>query len=247
MDVSKANALLGKHSASGQWSDRTVVTYHGALVQFGRWCLVNGHRDRDPILGLKKPSRRTGRVYVRGVLTKHQASVLCSHLGIHEDRRLVYRTALSTGLRLGELRKLKTENLKVLKGQPSIHLPPSAVKNRFESIIPIQLDLFKDLMRGLNMKPFARGAVRLRKDLVIAGLPSTDEDDHTIDFHSLRATFGDLLIQQGVPIPTVARLMRHSDGGALLLKRYARPSIETVVDLPCGAISNGTCAASGRL
>jgi integrase len=120
------------------------------------------------------------------------------------------------------------------------------VKNRFESIIPIQLDLFKDLMRGLNMKPFARGAVRLRKDLVIAGLPKEDEDGHTIDFHSLRATFGDLLIQQGVPIPTVARLMRHSDGGALLLKRYARASIETVVDLPCTPHSNSPCATSGR-
>jgi hypothetical protein len=87
----------------------------------------------------------------------------------------------------------------------------------------------------------------LRKTSVIAGLPKEDEDGHTIDFHSLRATFGDLLIQQGVPIPTVARLMRHSDGGALLLKRYARPSIETVVNLPYEAISNGTCAASGSL
>jgi hypothetical protein len=36
-------------------------------------------------------------------------------------------------------------------------------------------------------------------------------------------------------------------GGALLLKRYARPSIEAVVDLPHQALSNGTCAASGRL
>jgi integrase len=220
LDVYKANLRLGDLAETGR-SDRTVQVAYGALVQFGKWCLINGHRDRDPMLGLKKPSRRTGRVYVRGVLTKHQASVLCSHLGIHKDRRLVYRTALSTGLRLGELKKLKIENLKVLKGQPSIHLRPSEVKNRFESIIPIQLDLFKDLMRGLNMKPFARGAVRLRKDLVIAGLPTEDEDGHTIDFHSLRATFGDLLIQQGVPIPTVARLMRHSDGGALLLKRYA--------------------------
>jgi hypothetical protein len=90
------------------------------------------------------------------------------------------------------------------------------------------------------------GAVRLRKDLLIAGLPSTDEDDHIIDFHSLWATFGDLLIQQGVPIPTVARLMGHSDGGALLLKRYPGGSVEIVVDLPCGDLSNGPCAASGR-
>jgi hypothetical protein len=33
------------------------------------------------------------------------------------------------------------------------------------------------------------------------------------------ATFGDLLIQQGVPIPTVARLMRHSDVGIEIERR----------------------------
>jgi hypothetical protein len=71
--------------------------------------------------------------------------------------------------------------------------------------------------------------------------------DHAVAIDVCAATFGDLLIQQGVPIPTVARLMRHSDGGALLLKRYARSSIETVVDLPYEALSNGTCEASGRL
>jgi hypothetical protein len=89
---------------------------------------------------------------------------------------------------------------------------------------------------------------------VAAGTAPVREDlqhvlnaDHAVAIDVCAATFGDLLIQQGVPIPTVARLMRHSDGGALLLKRYARPSIETVVDLRCGLLSNGPCAASGRL
>jgi hypothetical protein len=47
--------------------------------------------------------------------------------------------------------------------------------------------------------------------------------------------------------PPYARGCCSLDDGALLLKRYARPSIETVVDLPHQALSNGTCAASGRL
>ena len=106
LDVPKANAALGSKATSGEWSDRTVVTYHGALMQFGKWCVDNGHRDRNPMLGLKKPSRRTGRVYVRGVLTKEQAITLCTTPYIEEQRRLVYKTALSTGLRIGELRKL---------------------------------------------------------------------------------------------------------------------------------------------
>ena len=45
---------------------------------------------------------------------------------------------------------------------------------------------------------------------------------HVIDFHSLRATFGDMLIKKGVSIPSVARLMRHKDGGGLLLKKYTQ-------------------------
>ena len=38
----------------------------------------------------------------------------------------------------------------------------------------------------------------------------------------LRATFGDMLIKKGVSIPVVARLMRHKDGGGLLLKKYTQ-------------------------
>ena len=220
-DVAKANAALGTKASSGEWSDRTVVTYHGALTQFGKWCVDNGHRDRNPMLGLKKPSRQTGRVYVRGVLTKEQATTLCSTPYIEEQRQLVYKTALSTGLRIGELRKLQPDDLKVIKGQHCIHLKPKQVKNRFESVIPIPEDLYDQLLGGLNMRGFDKAAKTLRKDLLAAGLPLEDADGHPIDFHSLRATFGDLLIQQGVSIPTVARLMRHSDGGALLLKRYA--------------------------
>ena len=63
---------------------------------------------------------------------------------------------------------------------------------------------------------------------VAAGTAPVREDlqhvlnaDHAVAIDVCAATFGDLLIQQGVPIPTVARLMRHSDGGALFLKRYA--------------------------
>ena len=220
-DVAKANAALGTKASSGEWSDRTVVTYHGALMQFGKWCVDNGHRDRNPMLGLKKPSRQTGRVYVRGVLTKEQATILCSSPSIEEQRRLVYKTALSTGLRIGELRKLRPDDLKMIKGQHCIHLKPKQVKNRFESVIPIPEELYEQLLGGLDMRGFDKAARTLRKDLLAAGLPLEDADGHPIDFHSLRATFGDLLIQQGVAIPTVARLMRHSDGGALLLKRYA--------------------------
>ena len=251
LEATRANTLMGEKSASGDWSDRTVHTYYVSLKQFGRWCVTNGHRDRDPMRGLKKPARRTGRRYIRGVLTRSQASTLCTHQAIPESRRLVYRTALSTGLRIGEIRQLSIDNLKIIKGQTSIHLKPSQVKNRFESVIPISADLAGDLMKGLDMEPFKRGADAIRRDLKLAGLPLKDEDGHIIDFHSLRATYGDLLIRQGVPIPTVARLMRHSDGGALLLKRYAGGGQlgfkDTVLDLTTGDLSNEFSRATNAM
>ena len=100
------------------------------------------------------------------------------------SRRLVYRTALCTGLRIGELRKLTRENLVLRSGKPCIHLAPSQVKNRFESIIPIDDDLFFSLVSGLDLSSFHKAGLRLRRDLVIAGLPTEDSDGHVIDFHS---------------------------------------------------------------
>jgi integrase len=219
-DVHQANKLMGERASTGAWSDRTVRMYYSALKQFGIWCVENGHIDKNPMRGLKRPARRTGRVYVRGTLTKEQASILCSHPAIPEHRRLVYKTALSTGLRIGELRNLKKRNLKVAKGQYYIHLKPRDVKNRFESVLPISQELYEHLQNGLDLRQFSKAAKRLRKDLQLAGLPLKDEEDNPIDFHSLRGTFANILIDGGASIPTVARLMRHSDGGSLLLKKY---------------------------
>jgi integrase/recombinase XerC len=220
-DVHQANKLMGERARTGVWSDRTVRMYYSALKQFGIWCVENGHRDKNPMRGLKRPARRTGRVYVRGVLTKEHASILCSHPAIPEHRRLVYKTALSTGLRIGELRKLKRMNLKFAKGQYYIHLKPRDVKNRFESVLPISQELYEHLQNGLDLRQFSKAARRLRQDLQLAGLSLKDDEDNPIDFHSLRGTFANVLIHDGASIPTVARLMRHSDGGSLLLKRYA--------------------------
>ena len=133
----------------------------------------------------------------------------------------MYKTALSTGLRIGELRKLKRMNLKFAKNQYYIHLKPRDVKNRFESVLPISQELYEHLRIGLDLRQFSKAARRLRQDLQLAGLPLQDEEDNPIDFHSLRGTFANMLIHGGTSIPTVARLMRHSDGGSLLLSRYA--------------------------
>ena len=95
------------------------------------------------------------------------------------------------------------------------------MKNRFESIIPID-DLFSSLQNGLDLSSLHKAGLRLRRDLIIAGLPTEDSDGYVIDFHSLRATFGYMLIKKGVSIPSVVRLMRYKDGSGLLLKKFTQ-------------------------
>jgi hypothetical protein len=46
---------------------------------------------------------------------------------------------------------------------------------------------------------------------------------------------------------TEVLLFEHLHGGTLLLKRHMGESIETIVDVPYGRLSNETCGASGRL
>jgi integrase len=208
--VSKANQLLG----SMDRSDQTVRSYYKAAKQWGRWCYVNGHRSVDVMLGLKLPTPRTGRVYIRGVFTQEEAELL-------RDNNLLYEISLATGLRLGELRKLEPENKQRIKGQSCLWLKPRGTKNRFEDIIPISEEIWGRLQLPMWVPSRTRAAKYLRRDLERLSIPVMDQDDHPRDWHSMRVTFCDLLIKQGVPIPTVARLMRHSDGGGLLLRRYA--------------------------
>ena len=209
-EVRFANQRLGLMERS----DQTIKSYYRAAKQWGRWCYINGFREVDPMLGLRLPTRRTGRVYIRGVFTEEEAKILSEH-------HMLYRVSLATGLRLGELRKLDADNKRKIQGRCCLWLKPKVTKNRFEDIIPIAEDLWEDLELPMWVPSKGWAAKYLRRDLERLSIPVMDQDDHPRDWHSMRVTFCDLLIKKGVPIPTVARLMRHSDGGGLLLKRYA--------------------------
>jgi integrase len=70
--------------------------------------------------------------------------------------------------------------------------------------------------------PNAKGKIRrrdsvmrsLRRFLAEAGLPAE------VRFHDLRHTAATLAIKQGIPIPTVSKMLGHSDP-AMTLRRYA--------------------------
>ncbi len=47
-------------------------------------------------------------------------------------------------------------------------------------------------------------------DLALAGIPKLDESGRKVDLHSLRHTYGTMLVRSGADIKTIQTLMRHS-------------------------------------
>lgn len=148
------------------------------------------------------------------------------------ERGLLYRFAMSTGLRADEIRTLKISNIDV--DNSTVHLQSAYTKNRKEAALPIRPDVLEDLKTLAKGKlpgvPLFRRitdktAAMLRKDMKDARadyliekkidgkndvflVPDTDEGE--IDFHSLRHTFGTLLAASGINPKTAQTLMRHS-------------------------------------
>ena len=77
-------------------------------------------------------------------------------------------------------------------------------------------------LHGFNITHLSNHTTEIISNGQKKEVPSVMPDWLKAEGPCLRATFGDMLIKKGVSIPAVARLMRHKDGGGLLLKKYTQ-------------------------
>ncbi len=149
-------------------------------------------------------------------------------------RSLIYKVAVLTGLRLGEIESLTVGHLDLDGSTPCVNMQPADTKNREAVTIPLRSELADDLRQWNNPKrqSFA-GVVSIKlqtlppderlfgnvprqlvktldRDLAVAGIPKTDDRGRTVDFHALRHSFGTLLSTSGVAPRTAQQAMRHS-------------------------------------
>lgn len=128
---------------------------------------------------------------------------------------LVVRLLVYTGMRIGEARKLQWSNV----DDQGLHLPGSITKNGRPRSIPFiaaaraTLDKLKAVSAD-TVLPQAECKRSLQQACKVAGLPR-------LSHHDFRHLFATRCIQSGVDIPTVARWLGHTDGGALLLRTYS--------------------------
>jgi integrase len=142
------------------------------------------------------------------------------YIRIGRERALLYKTAIYTGLRKGELAALRVKFLNLdRKPYPCLELPGEFTKNGEDArllLVPALAEELRELIAGkrpnaLVFKMPGQMVPVMKRDLKRAGIPYQDDRGRFADFHSLRKSAGTMLGVAGVPTRIRQLFMRHGD------------------------------------
>ena len=209
-------------------SARTINTYIATVKSFVQYLTDTDVFPSHPLKSIRKLNEELDQRKIRRALTQEEIDRLLSatatsgatrRVGSPDERVLIYRLLLGTGLRSTELSLLTPSQIDFEHCQ--IRIEAAKTKNKRSDILPLHPDLvqsLKERIKATGIKPherfFHHDNEMIRRtfyaDLENAGIERIGSDGRCIDVHSLRKTFGTLLAKAGVPLTTVQRLMRHS-------------------------------------
>ena len=221
LDLARASRWLNSLKAGG-WSARTVNRRYQALQQFGRWLVSTRRLPHNALEGLRPLNEAEDRRRVRRALTVEEFERLLSEARERptrlarvrgrrapspdaldrlrargEVRALVYALAAGTGLRRGELRRMRWCDLDLDRGR--LLVPAASAKSRREQAVELHPHIVAalrfarpeeaqptDTVVPPRMFPTHR---TVRADMDAAEIPAKDGEGRIADFHSLRSTF----------------------------------------------------------
>jgi len=206
---------MGRAAKSGR-AARTVNSYLDHAIAFVKWSIGQGKIEHNALAGIKKADA-TKKARTRRAFTPDQLRRFLDAAG---PRRLLYLTAVLTGLRKGELRDLCWGSVVLAGDRPHIRLEAEKTKGKRADLLPLVPELVEELAKA---KP--KGAAhadhvfdrvpsqaQFKADLRRAGdIPYKDESGRILGFHALRKTMGTYLAARGVPLQKAQKLMRHTD------------------------------------
>ena len=208
---------------------KTIANYAEALAALCDWCQQRGYLADDPLKALVAfdTTPRT----IRRVMTEGEIARLLDACPAH--RRLLYETALLSGLRANELRSLTLKDLDVTRG--GLNLDAKWTKNRKNGFQPLPLWLVAKLQaaaeRGdseqlYRLHYLRRDAKRRAPRNPLLFVPSSlsrdfDKDleaadirkwtpDGKLDFHAIRNAYINLVLDSDVTAREAQALARHS-------------------------------------
>lgn len=230
-----------------------------ACQAFTRWLAREGRIAHDPLQGLAKPSPATDRRLERRMLSRDEWGWLYATTAASgerggltgSERARLYAVAIGTGLRAGELSRLRVADVAFGRSRVRIMAPASTTKNRRAA--EIEATHLADLLREacahkapparlLAMPNRHRLAEIIRADLAAAReawlassmTPQVREEREAtdflaernargerFDFHALRVSYGNHLRAGGANLREVMTAMRHGSAD-LTMKTYGR-------------------------
>lgn len=225
IDGGRLESYLKERREAGN-SFRRSNLFLSAVKAFCNWLCRERVVTENPVfhirpLNVKQDRRRIRRALeveeIRHLLTTTAQSEKRHNL-TGPERALIYKLAIETGLRRGELSKLTIGAFHF--ATLTIELDASITKNKRQATLPLRPDTAHELQAYFQGKlPTARAFKRmpwntasmLQDDLEEAGIPYRDEQNRVFDFHALRGQCGSLLARAGVHPRTAQTILRHSD------------------------------------
>lgn len=200
-----------RNADSAAASARTKNEYLSAAQTFGNWLVKQGRMTRNPLANIGRVEQRGREVYIRRAMTDDEIIRLLDAASVY---RIVYLTALTTGLRRGELAKLRWTDIHLEAARPFINVRAGISKNHKMATMFLRQDV-ADGLRAIARTDTSRvfnmpDGKRFKSHLQAAGIPAKDKAGRVVDFHALRHTFITSLSKAGVKPRDVMELARHS-------------------------------------
>ena len=218
-------------------SNQTFNFYLMAVKSFARWMIRERRATENPVAHLDGLNVRLDRRHDRRALTPDESRALLDaaangpeRAGMSgESRSLLYRTALETGLRRGELMSLTVASFNLF--DCTVTVAAAYSKHRREDVLPLRPDTVELLKAYLATKLPAANAFGVpksdddlseafRADCSAAEITYRDTAGKVADFHCLRHTFINSLTSAGVSPKVAQSLARHSTI-SLTMDRYS--------------------------
>ena len=164
----------------------------------------HGRIERNPLAQVQKVQSNGKQVRPRRAFTREEFQRLLAAAG---PRRVIYLTAVFTGLRRGELAALEWDDIDLDAERPFLKARASTTKNHKEAVIGLHQDVVAEL-RLIRPRPPApnqrifEGLMprikRFKADLKKANVDYINARGQCADFHSLRYTLATNLAVAGL-------------------------------------------------
>ena len=207
-------------------SAQTSNFYLAATKQFCRWMVQDQRAAESPVQHLKGLNVRTDRRHDRRALEVDEVRKLLEVTArapkrfcmTGRERAMLYRIAVESGLRAGELRSLRVASFDL--ENCTVEVAAGYSKRRRQDKLPLRPETAADLRvffaeklptaKAFRMPSKSRVANMVKADLEEAGIAYIDEAGRYADFHSLRHTTGSFLAAAGVHPKVAQVILRHS-------------------------------------